>query len=59
MILKSKVSKNNPDAKHKSEKTNLVLSETCEKCENKCERGIRYLKNIHDGKSGNGVVCYK
>lgn len=52
-------SKNNPANKKTSQKTNLVTSDICEKCSNKCDRGTTYVQNIKNGKSGKGVVCTK
>lgn len=55
----SKGSKNNPTNKGGSQKSVLVLSSECEKCTEKCDRGIKYLESLKNGKSGNGCVCVK
>lgn len=51
-------SKNNPANKKETQKVNLKLSNDCELCM-QCEKGRKYVENIHNGKSGKGVVCYK
>jgi len=53
------VSKNNPTNKKGTQKSALVLSEVCEKCADKCEKGKKYIESLKRGKSGNGCVCPK
>lgn len=57
--MKSKVSKNNPDKRNNNQSVKIVLSEDCEKCINKCPKGISYLKRFAIKHEGYGVVCEK
>lgn len=52
-------SKNNPNSKGGSQKSIVVLSEICEKCNDKCGAGIKYIQLLAKGKAGHGVVCQK
>lgn len=54
-----KGSRNNPINKGGSQKSILVLSDVCEKCNEKCDKGIKYIESLKNGKSGNGCVCIK
>ena len=58
-MASGKSSKNNPSSREGAVKVNLVLSDSCEKCDNKCEKGKKYLAKINSGRGGIGVVCKK
>ena len=51
-------SKNNPTNKKEPSKNVLVTSEVCEKCQDKCDKGIQYCRSII-GNFGQGIVCHK
>lgn len=55
--MKSKTSKNNPDNRQTKNTIKTVISDDCEKCINKCENGIAYLKRFKIKHEGNGVIC--
>lgn len=38
---------------------NLKLSTDCEKCTDKCEKGLRYLDKMSKKRFGRGVKCPK
>lgn len=35
----------------------LATSYECENCPNQCEKGKRYIEQVHIAKHGKGVVC--
>lgn len=37
----------------------VAMSSDCERCKNKCERGINYLAKMVKGKAYKGVICRK
>jgi uncharacterized sodium:solute symporter family permease YidK len=54
----SKISKNNSENKKGTQKSIVVSSLECEKCLDKCDEGIQYMKSII-GKFGKGITCHK
>ena len=51
-------SKNNPDNRNK-QNGKMVLSSDCEKCEEKCTNGKRYLKLFESKRVGRGIYCIR
>jgi hypothetical protein len=51
-----KSSKNNPTARVNT-KGKMVVSSECEKCNDQCPKGKRYLQLFQQKKMGKGVFC--
>lgn len=49
----------NASTKVKVPEMKLVMSCDCEKCTDKCDRGIEYLKRMEIKKCGTGCPCKK
>lgn len=51
--------KNNPDERKTVKKVIIKTSFDCEKCKNKCQKGIDYINNMVPGKAYKGIACVK